>query len=160
MINIVRKIAQMLTLGRSTTPVTDGGKVRTVQAKILTHGDTRDAVPYMLHYGVTSRPHAGADFIVLALDNNPGKSVAIASNDQNYQISLVEGEVALHDDSNQKVHITRDGLVIVGLSKVTMTAPVVETSGNLLAGTGASGSFTTPLGATVTVRDGIITNIY
>jgi hypothetical protein len=36
----------------------------------------------------------------------------------------------------------------------------VSIDGNLSVGTGASGSFTTPTGQTVTVRDGIITNIY
>lgn len=34
------------------------------------------------------------------------------------------------------------------------------TSGNFAVGTGATGSFTTPTGQTVTVQDGIITNIF
>lgn len=44
-------------------------------------------------------------------------------------------------------------------SKVDITGSV-RISGNLSVGTGASGSFTTPAGQTVTVQDGIITNIY
>lgn len=42
---------------------------------------------------------------------------------------------------------------------VTITGQTV-TTGNVSVGTGASGSFTTPTGQTVTVQDGIITNIY
>jgi hypothetical protein len=36
----------------------------------------------------------------------------------------------------------------------------LSTTGNLIAGTGATGNFTTPAGQTVMVQDGIITNIY
>lgn len=36
----------------------------------------------------------------------------------------------------------------------------VQTTGNVVVGTGASGSFTTPTGQTVTVQDGIIVNIF
>lgn len=45
-------------------------------------------------------------------------------------------------------------------ASVTITASDVSTSGNLRAGSGASGSFTTPTGQVVTVQDGIIINIY
>ena len=45
-------------------------------------------------------------------------------------------------------------------SIMTIAAASVNTTGNLVAGTGASGSFTTPTGQTVTVQDGIIINIF
>lgn len=43
---------------------------------------------------------------------------------------------------------------------VNINSPSTDTSGNLIAGTGCSGSFTTPTGQIVTVQDGIITNIF
>lgn len=43
---------------------------------------------------------------------------------------------------------------------VAVTAPVVAASQNITAGTGASGTFTTPTGQIVTVQDGIVTNIF
>lgn len=48
----------------------------------------------------------------------------------------------------------------VGVGTVEHDAPVVQTSGNVVSGTGATGMFTTFTGQTVTVQDGIITNIY
>jgi hypothetical protein len=52
--------------------------------------------------------------------------------------------------------------VILNLSgsSVAVTAPALSTTGNVVVGTGASGTFTTPTGQTVTVQDGIVTNIY
>ena len=49
---------------------------------------------------------------------------------------------------------------VSGNGAVSLSVPDVSTTGNLRAGNGASGSFTTPLGQTVTVQDGIITNIF
>jgi hypothetical protein len=43
---------------------------------------------------------------------------------------------------------------------ISLTTPSASTSGVLIAGTGASGSFSTPTGQTVTVQDGIVTNIF
>lgn len=43
---------------------------------------------------------------------------------------------------------------------VEFDSAVVSTTENLVAGTGASGTFTTPTGQTVTVQDGIIVNIF
>lgn len=42
---------------------------------------------------------------------------------------------------------------------ITAGTPVLTTTGNVSVGTGASGTFTTPTGQTVTVQDGIIVNI-
>ncbi|HET6609010.1 MAG TPA: phage baseplate assembly protein [Rhodopila sp.] len=110
------RLIQILGLGRSTTAVTDGGKIRTVQMKFPTTGETRGEVPFMQHYGFASRPHAGCDFTVVALDHHPGKSIAIASNDQRWTITLAEGEIAMHDDQDQKFHLTRDGWDILDKS--------------------------------------------
>lgn len=55
-----------------------------------------------------------------------------------------------------------DGSVYLDLSMsgIILTAPLVVVSQNLQVGNGATGSFTTPTGQTVTVQDGIITSIY
>ena len=60
--------------------------------------------------------------------------------------------------------VTRDtessAVSSVGVGTVNHDAPVVQTTGNVVSGTGATGMFTTFTGQTVTVQDGIITNIY
>lgn len=58
----------------------------------------------------------------------------------------------LNNDPTQSIRISGAG--------ITVTAPTTQVSGNFNVEGGATGSFTTPSGATVTVRNGIITNIY
>ena len=47
-----------------------------------------------------------------------------------------------------------------GGGSIFINAAGTSFSGNVQVGTGATGSFTTPTGQTVTVQDGIVTNIY
>lgn len=55
--------------------------------------------------------------------------------------------------------ITPDQYIQLGAG-ITIQSPQVTTSENFSAGSGASGSFTTPMGQVVTVQNGIITNIF
>jgi hypothetical protein len=65
------------------------------------------------------------------------------------------------DLSKTSVQLRTKTVVMMDVTPATVTFGVaVQTQSNLSVGTGASGSFTTPTGQTVTVRDGIITNIY
>jgi phage gp45-like len=77
---------------------------------------------YLQHYGYTSRPLAGAEIIIIREGNH---YLAIASDDRRYRISLKEGEVALYDDLGQKVHLTRDGIVVESPKRIYATAPEV-----------------------------------
>lgn len=59
------------------------------------------------------------------------------------------------------IKITKGGGVrIKAPGGVRADTPAMTSTGNLSAGSGASGTFTTPTGDTVTVQDGIITNIF
>ena len=59
------------------------------------------------------------------------------------------------------IKITKGGSVrIKAPGGVRADTPSLTSTGNLSAGTGASGTFTTPTGDTVTVQDGLITNIF
>ncbi len=58
------------------------------------------------------------------------------------------------------VHASGATIKLGGDGAVQLIAAVVKTSETLIAGNGASGTFTTPTGQTVTVQDGIVTNIY
>lgn len=63
---------------------------------------------------------------------------------------------------NGAVIRTQDKITTVTISPGTVlsAAATTNTTGNLIAGTGCSGSFTTPTGNVVTVQDGIIVNIF
>jgi phage gp45-like len=122
---------EMMGLARGTLAADGGTPIQMVQILFTTTGGVRDKVPFMQHYGFASRPHAGCDYAVYALGGDPTKSFIVASNDQRYQIGLVEGETALFDDQAQKMHIMRDGITIAdrwGNSIVTGENGVTITS--------------------------------
>lgn len=62
-------------------------------------------------------------------------------------------------DSECEVRLTSGGGVIINGVDTTINTSL-DTAGSVTVGTGATGSFTTPLGQIVTVTDGIITNIF
>jgi phage gp45-like len=66
--------------------------------------------------------------------------ITIASDDRRYRIELAEGEVCIHDDLGQKVHLTRDGIVIKTDQKVTIDAPLLDVSGDITSGGNISDS--------------------
>jgi phage gp45-like len=105
-----RRAIQMVSIGRGTVAVTDGGKVRTVQLSYTSMAATTDAVPVVQQYGFASRPHQGCDHVTVSLSGDLGRAVVVASNDQRYQFPLAEGESALFDDLGQSYHVTRQGL--------------------------------------------------
>lgn len=105
-----------------------------------------DQREYFQHYGFTSHPLKGAEIIIIREGNH---ILGIASDDRRYRLSIADGEVALYDDLDQKVHLTRSGIEaesptkitatapeidIVATTKVTMTTPLLEVSGNITAG--------------------------
>jgi phage gp45-like len=156
---IARKIIHALQLGRATTAATDGGRSRTIQLAFMTLGNTISSITQMQHYGFASRPHAMSDHAVIAPGNQASQSISIASNDQRYQISLAEGEAAIHDDQGQSVHITRAGIAWTDKSGNTFTSSAagfsqIDHFGNSIV-TGAGGVTITSCTGVVTVDNEI-----
>lgn len=80
---------------------------------------------------------------------------------ENIPFSVPSGEFWLVHKTGSVINLTNDGRVsIISDASIEMVTPAVRASQNLVVGTGASGSFTTPTGKIVTVQDGIIINIF
>ena len=102
-------------LARGTVSAADGTKkMRVVQVRLLAD-EVRDDLEHVEPYGFTSeplddeQPEAFAAFF--GGDRSHGIVFCIA--DRRYRLTkLKAGEVALYDDQGQKVHLTRDGIVI------------------------------------------------
>ena len=153
-------------------PAVQGMQVRLSQYQV------RGNVPMFGLHGIVSRPLPGAQVAVVHRDGDPCNAVGIGVNDTRYyRQGLPDGTVGLDhhegahallfsdrievDGAGKKVVVTNASTVSVTCAaNVTMDAPDVFTTGNLHAGTGASGTFSTPTGQIVTVRDGIIVNIF
>lgn len=78
------------------------------------------------HYGFTSLPKKGAEVIYLVEGN---VVIAIASDDRRYRLKIEDGEAALYDDLEQKVHLTRTGIVVDSPIRITATSPEINLGG-------------------------------
>lgn len=131
----------MMTVSRAVLrAIDDSGSRQTAQIEAL-KGEVRDLVERMQEYGFTSVPLPGADAAVVFVAGNREQGIIVAVEDRRYRLTGLEaGEVAIYDDQGQKVHLTRDGIVVETSLEVTVTAataitlesPTVTIDGDLL----------------------------
>jgi phage baseplate assembly protein V len=101
-------------LGRAVlAAVNDDPQMQELQLELLSD-ETQDGIEHFQPYGFTAHPKPGAEAIMAAIGGLRSHGVALSVGDRRYRIKVAEGEVAIHDDQNQKVHLTRDGIVIAG----------------------------------------------
>jgi phage gp45-like len=156
-----RKIRQMVQYHRTTAAANESGDASRVQVRVWDN-QIIDLVPMPSVYGFQSSAPVGTDVVTLSHNGELSNPIIVASNHiPSRMANLPTGGSRMHDNSGQQILMQNDNAITaVANASMTITAPEVFTSGNLHAGTGASGSFTTPTGQIVTVRDGIITNIF
>lgn len=116
-----RRIANMLSRG-VLSAVSASTKMQTLQLKLLA-GEVKDGVEHLEPYGYTSHPQVGAEAVAAFFDGDRSHGVVIVVADRRFRLTgLAPGEVALHDDQGQKIHLTRGGIVIDGAGhQITMT---------------------------------------
>lgn len=96
-------------------------------------GETRDKLEQALLYGFAHRPHAGAEAVTVFPDGDQGFGLVLSVYDRRYRLKLEEdGEVAIYDDIDQKVHLTRDGIVLSSPRQVKIDTPTSTFTGNVL----------------------------
>lgn len=98
-------------------------------------------VELMQHYGLASAPLSGAEVVVLPLGGSSAHGIIIASVDGRYRIQLQPGEVAVHTDEGDHIHLKRgrlveivtDTLLVKAATKVRFETPEIEATGNFKA---------------------------
>lgn len=105
----------------------DAGPVQRLQGEGL-DGEVLDRVERMTDYGFSSRPQAGAEGLLISVAGSRSQAVLLAVGDRRYRLQLEEGEVALHDDLGQVVHLTRDGIRLASSLRVEIEAPEIGLS--------------------------------
>lgn len=147
MIELIHKMTEdmrgkvRLMIGRAIlAAANDHGAIQTAQAQLLAD-EVQDDVERIQQYGFTSVPLDGAEAVVAFVGGNRDHGLIIAVDDRRFRLKgLRGGEVALYDDQGQKVHLTRDGIVVDGAGKpidirnapsVTITSPSVRMTGDL-----------------------------
>lgn len=120
------------------TSITDGGKIQSAQVKLL-DGEVRDGIEILQQYGVTSIAPGNPEGLYFAVGGDRDHGVMICVADRKFRLKgLVPGEVALYDEQGQKVHLTRDGIVVdgAGLPMTVQNTPMVRFETDLLECTG------------------------
>ena len=104
------------------TAIDDAGPLQTVQAEAMA-GELIDQAERVQDYGFASHPHAGAEAVAVFGSGHRNHPLIIAVADRRYRLqALAAGEVAIHDDLGQVVHLTRDGIEISSPLALTLTA--------------------------------------
>jgi phage baseplate assembly protein V len=92
-------------------------KMQSLSVSLLNDED-KTAVEHFEPYGFTSRPHPGAEVVMVFLDGDRSNGMVVCAADRRYRIAnLADGEVAIHDDQGAAVKLTRTGIVIDGGSR-------------------------------------------
>lgn len=128
------RMRHMIRIGRITGS-DDSKNAQIVQVK-LSALEQRDHTRMLTLYGIASRPLTDSDVVVLFIGGDRSAGVGIATSHQTKRLkNLKEGEVALYDDLERKIHLTRDGIVVRGKdhdinvqtdAKVIIIAPTIE----------------------------------
>ncbi|WP_250533554.1 phage baseplate assembly protein V [Caballeronia sp. AZ10_KS36] len=140
----LRRLSQrvMSALARATISlVDDSGKVQLIQV-VASAMQTIDKVPRFAEYGMTSNPPANSEAIVLFVAGDRSNGVVIATGNAQYRVTgLASGEVCVHDNTGQKVYLSKSGMVLDGGGKpVTITntpeidadTPMLKCKGDIL----------------------------
>ncbi|EME69710.1 bacteriophage Mu Gp45 protein [Paramagnetospirillum caucaseum] len=114
------RLAMMVGRGVLAALEADGGLMRAgikgIDDEVLGERD------YVLDYGISTRPHPGAEALMLFLAGLRSNGVVVRLYDRRYTISLEYGEVAIHDDKGQKVHLTRTGIAVTSPLDITVAS--------------------------------------
>lgn len=123
---LYNRIGNMLARGVVRT-VNAAGKMQILQLGMLA-GETKDRLEHVEPYGFTSHPKSGAEAVAVFLDGDRGHGLVLVVADRRFRLAgLAAGEMAIHDDQGQKVHLTRTGIVVDGggLPIIIQNAPTV-----------------------------------
>lgn len=93
------------------------------------------------HYGFTSGPLPGAEFLAIPVGGNSKHVVVVASEDGRYRRIVGDGEVAIYTDEGDYIHMKRgrlievvtDTLSVTARKKVSFDTPLIETTGDIKA---------------------------
>lgn len=115
------------------------GVVRLVQGSIVQvelHKSEAVELPLVVPYGFSYAPLPGAQAYALFKGGDRSNGVVIMVGDERYRLELKEGEMAIHNDKGDKVHIKEGKIeveaatqVLVKSSKVLVEADLVELGG-------------------------------
>jgi len=108
----LQRAVNNLALRSTVVLVNSANKMQRLQIKML-GGEAKENIEHFEPYGFTSHPKSGAEGITLFFNGDRSHGVTVVVADRRYRLQgLADGEVALHDDRGQKVHLKQTGILI------------------------------------------------
>lgn len=131
---MARRLGNMVARGK-VLAANSLGKLQILQLGLLA-GETKDRVEHLEPFGFTAKPLPGAEHVTLFLDGDRSHGVTVVVADRRYRLQgLQDGEVAMYDAFNNKIHLKADGtLDIVASGSVQITSQLVTITGDLQVG--------------------------
>lgn len=118
----IRRAIRLVLSRGVVTAVNAGLKMQGLQIKLYAD-EVKGGLEHFEPYGFTAHPHSGAEALggFFAGDRSHGVVITVA--DRRYRLrELKAGEVAMYDDLDQVVHLTREGIRIYSPMDVTVKA--------------------------------------
>jgi phage baseplate assembly protein V len=117
---IVRNLVQRGVVDR----VDASQKMQTLDISLL-NGHKPTKVEHMERYGITYRPHEGAEVLAFMVGGNPDHVVVTDVADRRYRpTDIEEGELVVHDDQGQSVHFKRGMIHIKSAKGIRIEGPI------------------------------------
>ena len=112
--------------------VDDTTQAQSLQIELFAD-EVQDGVERFCGYGFTSHPHPGAEALVAFVGGTRSHGVVLQVEDRRYRLkATAAGEVAIFDDQDQVIHLKRDGIAIESPFKVTIDAPEVDVTADIV----------------------------
>lgn len=112
--------------------IDDTGDFQTVQVAI-SQLETRDNTPVAYHFGYAACPPIGATAVLTFASGDRSAGIATATHDAATRPrNLLPGESMIYDSTGNRVYLRQGGTIeIIAATKVHMTTPLVEMTGDL-----------------------------
>lgn len=119
----------------------------------VTKGELIDDVERMQDYGFTSNPPAaGTDALMMFFGGDRSQGIIVRMENRSFRLkSLESGEVAMFDDLGNVFKLGREQVDVTAVTKLVVTAPVVEVVAqtSALIQSGGSSITITPAGVAI-----------
>ena len=117
----IRRLQNLLQVGRTTIAPNDSGPVQTVQVKTGA-AQTKDAVPVTYHYGFSAHIPVGSDVMVLNVSGDSTNGVIVSTAHQpSRPKGLTDGQVLIYDTTGSKALFDNKGGITIEPSGGTTT---------------------------------------
>jgi phage baseplate assembly protein V len=136
--------------------VMDDKKLQRVQITVL-EDEVLDNVERFQNFGFTSNPESGAEAILACVGGDRNHPIVIAVDDRRYRkANLQPGEACMYNSNGDYALLKADGTFeIVAATKVLITCPAVEMTGNLTVDGNLAVQGTSSLTGLVTATAGV-----